>query len=104
MTHHDPTDNPDDLLERSLHATRSAPIPDGPSEELLADTRSALLRAEFQGHQQRPPTLLRRILTMKSITRIAASLLVVSAVAVAIVLFAANSVTFAGVVEKVANA
>jgi outer membrane lipoprotein-sorting protein len=104
MTHENPHDNPDDLLERSLHAMRSAPIPDGPSQELFADTRSALLRAEFQQQPQRPQTLLRRILTMKSTTRIAASLLLVSAVAVAIVLFAANSVTFAGVVDKVANA
>src|SRR5438067_1819462 len=98
MTHENPHDNPDDLLERSLHAMRSAPIPDGPSQQLLADTRSALLRAEFQDHQQRPPTLFQRILTMKSLTRIAASVLVVSAVVFAIVLFSAGSVTWAQVV------
>jgi outer membrane lipoprotein-sorting protein len=41
---------------------------------------------------------------MKSLTRIAASLLVISAVAIAIVLFAASSVTWAKVIEKVTTA
>ena len=42
MNSQHPKDNPDNLLERSLAAMRNAPIPDGPSQELLADTLAAL--------------------------------------------------------------
>ena len=43
-----PSDNPDnsgDRLERSLSALRNAPIPDGPSQQLIADTLAALDKA-----------------------------------------------------------
>lgn len=95
-------DNPDDRLERTLAAMRDAPVPDGPSQEVYADTLSALRKAESQ---QRPQTLFTRILTMKPIAKMAASVLLAFGLSLlAFVLLRPSSLAFADVVDKVAGA
>jgi outer membrane lipoprotein-sorting protein len=91
----------DELLERSLSAMRNAPIPDGPSEQLIADTLAALDKAagdRLHINNQRKRN-------MRIITRLAASLLVAFGVA-ALLFFAGrtSSVALADVIEKVRGA
>ena len=40
-----PDPKPDDLLSRAEEARRGAPVPDGPSEEMVARTLAALVAA-----------------------------------------------------------
>ncbi|MDB5321148.1 MAG: hypothetical protein JWN40_2779 [Phycisphaerales bacterium] len=95
------SDNPDDQLERSLSAMRIAAIPDGPSQQLLADTLSALRKAETQTHKN----IFTRILTMKPLTKIAASILLVFGLSLlAFVMLRPNAVAWADVVQKVRDA
>ena len=94
-------DNPDDQLERSLSAMRNAVISDGPSQQLLADTLLALRKAETQTHKN----IFTRILTMKPLTKIAASILLAFGLSLlAFVMLRPNSVAWADVVNKVATA
>jgi hypothetical protein len=101
MTDPIPHDNPSDLLERSLAAMRNAPIPDGPSQQLIADTLAALNKA--QGDRPQPNT--RRKTNMRIITRLAASLIVaIGAAALIFFTTRTGSVAFADVVQKVREA
>jgi outer membrane lipoprotein-sorting protein len=59
--------NPDDLLETSLAALRSETIPPGPSARTVADTLSALRRAEAR------PKLWQRVIHMTLTQKIAAA-------------------------------
>src|SRR5258706_9809115 len=94
-------DNPDDQLERSLSAMRNAVISDGPSQQLLADMLLALRKAETQTHKNN----FTRILTMKPLTKIAASILLAFGLSLlAFVMLRPNSVAWADVVNKVATA
>jgi outer membrane lipoprotein-sorting protein len=103
MTDRNQTDNPDDgrMLERSLSAMRNAPIPDGPSQQLIADTLAALDKAagdRLHINNQRKRN-------MRIITRLAASLLL--ALGVAAMLFFSSrtsSVALADVIDKVRGA
>src|SRR3954470_24076376 len=103
MTDPNRTDHPDgqELLERSLSAMRNAPIPDGPSQQLIADTLAALDKAAGDRLQLN----FQRKRTMRIITRLAASLLL--AFGVAALIFVASrtsSVALADVVQKVRDA
>src|SRR4051794_10976963 len=103
MTDPNRTDTPggDPLLERSLSAMRNAPIPDGPSQQLIADTLAALDKAA--GDRLQIETQRKR--NMRIITRLAASLLVAFGVA-ALLFFASrtSSVALADVIDKVRGA
>jgi outer membrane lipoprotein-sorting protein len=102
MTHKDPHD---ELLDRSLAAMRDAPIPDGPPPGVFADTLSALRRAESESQPQlRPQTRFQRILTMKSLSRLAASVVVATGVALALVTLRPSGVAFGQIVDKLARA
>jgi outer membrane lipoprotein-sorting protein len=90
-----------DLLERSLSAMRNAPIPDGPSQQLIADTLATLNKAQGD----RPLSNTQRKTNMRLITRLAASLII--AIGAAALIFLANrtsSVALADVVQKVRDA
>jgi outer membrane lipoprotein-sorting protein len=98
----DPHDNPEDQLERAIAAMRDASVPDGPSQQVHADTLSALRKAESQ---HRPQTLLTRILTMKPLTKMAASVLLALGLSLlAFVMLRPASPAWADVVDKVASA
>jgi outer membrane lipoprotein-sorting protein len=93
-------DNPDDLLNRSLNALRNAPIADGPSSKVLADTLAALRSAPDTS-----PTLkLKRFTNMKFITRFAASILLVCGIAALFFFSLHPSIALADVVKKVREA
>jgi outer membrane lipoprotein-sorting protein len=101
-----PFDKPDDLLERSLSAIRAAPIPDGPSTQLVAQTLETLKNAQAD---PAPLKLNHKPLTRKPLTRwlarIAAVIVLIAGVAV--MLFVAgktSSVALADVVQKVREA
>jgi outer membrane lipoprotein-sorting protein len=103
MNVHDPNENElDDLLQRSVNAMRDAAIPDGPPQDLMARTSAVLKGAA------REPTsfnLLQRIKAMKTINKIAASLLLACGLAaLAAVLFHNGSPAWADVVKAVAEA
>jgi outer membrane lipoprotein-sorting protein len=90
-----------DPLERSLNALRNAPIPDGPAQQLIADTLAAL---DTAANDRLHPNFQRKR-TMRIITRLAASLIL--AIGVAALIFLANrtsSVALADVVQKVRDA
>jgi len=91
----------DDRLARTVAAMRNAAIPDGPSPRLLADTLLALREAEHQTSKN----IFTRILTMKPLTKIAASILLAFGLSLlAFVMLRPNSVVWADVVDKVAGA
>ena len=93
----------DDLLDRSLSAMRNAPIPDGPSERVVADTLAALRGAA--GLNERPITLFSRIKNMKPITRMAASVLLAAGLTfLAVLTLRPNSPAWADVIDRVATA
>jgi hypothetical protein len=80
---------------------RNAPIPDGPSQQLIADTLATLDKAQADRLQ---PNVQRKT-NMKLITRLAASLIIAIGAA-ALIFFATrtSSVAFAQVVQKVREA
>src|SRR5687768_2129464 len=90
----------DGRLDRAVGALRAAPVPDGPPGAVFADTLKALRGAEYS---QRSQTLFSRMTTMKSLSRIAAGVLLAGGLAV-LVLLRSPSVTLADVVDKVAGA
>ena len=103
MTDPNPHDNPGDLLERSLGAMRNAPMPDGPSQQLIADTLATLDKA--QGDDQ-PLSNTQRKTNMRIITRLAASLIIaIGAAALIFFTTRTTSIAFAeNVVQKVREA
>jgi outer membrane lipoprotein-sorting protein len=93
-------DPADEFLESEFADMRGRPLPDGPSEELVTGTLTALNAAA-----DRKPNIFMRITNMKPITRIAASaLLAAGLIALAITMLRSPSVTCAEVVEKVRSA
>src|SRR4051812_15739057 len=101
MSHDIPRGPEDDRLDRALAAMRDAPIADGPPEELVADTLAALRKA---ADEQRPQTFFSRMMTMKTIPRVAAGLLVAVGLAVLATVVFRPSVSFAQVFNKIAEA
>jgi outer membrane lipoprotein-sorting protein len=101
MSDPDRSDNPNDRLERSLSAMRNAPIPDGPSQQLIADTLAAL----DKDAGDRLNLNIQRKNNMRIITRLAASLILAFGVA-ALIFFASrtSSVALADIVRKVRDA
>jgi len=91
------SDSPDEGLESYFSAMRERAVPDGPPETQIAETIAALKAAE-----EKKPGIFSRVYTMKFITGMAASvLLVIGAVLMAIVMLRSQEVTFAEVVERV---
>ena len=72
----------DDRLDRAVGLC-AAPVPDGPPKRLLADTLKALRGAD---HSQRSQTLFSRMTTMKSLSRIAAGVVLAGGLAVLVLL------------------
>ena len=93
-------DNPNDRLDRAVHAIRNVPIPDGPSSEVLADTLAALGSAAEMSSTLK----LRRFTSMKFITRFAASILLACGLAAILFVSLRSSVALADVVKKVREA
>jgi hypothetical protein len=101
---HDIRRGPDeDRLDRAVGALRGAAVPDGPPEELVADTLAALRRAG--GGRPGSQTFFSRMKTMKSLSRIAAGVLLAVGLAVlGAVLLPTPTVAFADVVGRVSGA
>jgi outer membrane lipoprotein-sorting protein len=97
------TDYPDhtnELLETSISALRARPIPDGPSEELMAQTISAMRSAAVQR-----PNIFRRMIERPVLARIAAVVLIVAGVSfIGSVFLRATAITCGEVIEKVRSA
>ena len=90
----------DDILEASISALRDRAIPDGPSEELMAETVAAM-RAEAA----RKPNVFQRMMERGTLARIAAGILLVVGVGIlGAVLFRSTAITCADVIEKVRSA
>jgi hypothetical protein len=90
-------DFPDDSLDAYFSAMRQREIPDGPSQQQIAQTTAALTAAA-----QRRPSILSRLNNMRFITGMAASVVIaVGAVFAAIVMLRSPTVTFAEVLATV---
>jgi hypothetical protein len=91
------SDRGDEVLESYFSAMRGRAVPDGPSETRIAETIAALGAAAEQ-----QPGIFSRVRTMRFITGMAASVLLVAGVVlVAVVMLRSPEVTFAEVVERV---
>jgi hypothetical protein len=94
------TGQPEDELDFALSAMRGEPAPEGPSQELVADTLAGLSRAAVD--HQRPIPLMRRILTVKNVT-ISAGVLSAAAVLLIMALTPATP-TFADAIKSIQKA
>ena len=94
------SDPGDEVLESYFSAMRGREVPDGPPQTRISETIAALRAAA----ETRPGNF-SRVYTMKFITGMAASvLLVVGAVLVAMVMLRSPELTFGEIVEKVRSA
>jgi outer membrane lipoprotein-sorting protein len=93
-------DHSDDILESSISALRARPIPDGPSDQLMAQTVAAMRSAAA-----RRPNIFRRMTERPMLARIAAGLLLVVGIGfLGAVFLRQTSITCAEVIEKVRSA
>jgi len=94
------SDPGDEVLESYFSAMRGRAVPDGPPETRISETIAALRAAAGK-----KPGVFSRVYTMKFITGMAASvLLVVGVVLVAMVMLRSPEVTFGEIVERVRSA
>jgi outer membrane lipoprotein-sorting protein len=94
------SDPGDEVLESYFSAMRGRAVPDGPPETRISETIAALRAAAGK-----KPGVFSRVYTMKFITGMAASvLLVVGVVLVSMVMLRSPEVTFGEIVERVRSA
>jgi outer membrane lipoprotein-sorting protein len=77
-----------DILEQAISAMRQMPIPPGPSDQVL---QTVLDEAGGDESLTVPKTIKQRIITMKNITRIAASFIIVAGIIGLITVFTSGS-------------
>ena len=92
---------PDDLLDRAIAARKDMAIPLGPPLPVLAATRERLNATDFT----RTVSLIRRILTMKALSKLAvAAILAVAITGIFFFMRGTSSVAFADVLQGVRTA